>query len=40
MSLIHVNWNPEDRQLRQFAWIGAVPPWHWPSSSTPSRAWT
>jgi hypothetical protein len=23
MSLIHVNWNPEDRQLKQFAWIGA-----------------
>jgi hypothetical protein len=23
MSLIHVNWNPDDRELRRFAWIGA-----------------
>ena len=24
MSLIHVNWRPEDRELRQFAWIGVL----------------
>jgi hypothetical protein len=24
MSLVHVNWNPEDRELRRFAWIGVV----------------
>ena len=24
MSLIHVNWNPEDRELRRFAWIGVL----------------
>jgi hypothetical protein len=24
MSLIHVNWNPQDRELRRFAWIGTA----------------
>ena len=40
MAAVHINWNPSDRQLRQFGFIGlaAVPALGWVFSGSPGVA--